>query len=121
MRDGVPAFKLDSFPVTVRYTFREDGTYDETVDPEVLETSIESLMSAFSGVAVYAPVAAAPAGPRRGPIRPRARKMVFLQMKKSRLIVGSDGSFCAMGAQPRDTTSQRSTAGSPVSTKRYPS
>lgn len=47
MGEGMPPFSIDSFPVNITYTFRDDGTYEESQDSEVFKASIEKLMKAL--------------------------------------------------------------------------
>lgn len=43
----LPAFRLDSFPVNLLYTFRDDGTYEASMDPDVMKSSMEQFMKAL--------------------------------------------------------------------------
>lgn len=47
LNEGLPEFHLDSFPITIRYTFHEDGTYEAEEDAEVFQTSMQEMMKAL--------------------------------------------------------------------------
>ncbi len=44
----MPEFMVDSFPVLVRYTFRDDGTYEAEMDAEKLQSSMGYLLDTLT-------------------------------------------------------------------------
>ena len=47
LNEGVPDFVLDSFPVHVNYTFRDDGTYEVSLDKDVLKESMNKIVESM--------------------------------------------------------------------------